>query len=145
MTPKIKDYVIPDEASWEGVLCPGAVGSKPNLVDIQAQIEENHNAMREERKARALAIPCPWCRKYHIEMQPPVKNLIGGESIDDFKEDSPTPVTVEVNPDTVKSAIAASLGGSELSEDEDDGLDEIFGTEPAKSSSGSSSSNSSTR
>lgn len=144
MTNKIKDYTIPEGAKWEGALCPGAAGSKPNLTNIQAQIEENNNAMREERKARALAIPCPFCSNYHIEMQPPVKNLVGGEVTDDFKEDSPAPVReVEVKSDVVEAAIAASIGSPVPVDDapvEDDELDlsELLSGSTEKSSSESS-------
>lgn len=78
--PVESDYTLPDGATWTEPPCPGSVGSPPNLDDIQAQLNENKAAAAEHRAARALAIHCGFCMGFHIEMQPPVISLIGGES-----------------------------------------------------------------
>lgn len=135
-------YVIPQDAEWTEP-CPGSVGSKPHLEDVQAQLAENQSAAAEHRKAQPIAIHCGFCGGYHLEMQPPVETLVGGEYIPDY---SPPPVEPPKS-DPEEVAYASSLvvnednaEGSD-SDTEDDNLDDIFPNEP-DSSSGSSDSSS---
>lgn len=106
--PVESDYVLPDGIEWTSPPCPGSIGSPANLDDRQAQVMENENAMREGRQARAIAIHCPFCGGYHIEMQPPVASLIGGEVITDYIDNFPPPVAPPpVDDAAVKAGIMA--------------------------------------
>lgn len=124
--PSKSDYVTPEDAQWTDP-CPGSVGSPTNLVDVENQVKENENAFRENRKANALAIPCPFCSNYHLEMQPSTESLVGGEATSDFISVMPPPVEEPpVNQEALASAVGAVTNVSNLpveEEDEDNYMD----------------------
>lgn len=123
--PVESDYVIPDGAEWVSPPCVGAVGSPRNLDDIQAQVLENESAFRERRQARAIAIHCPFCTNYHIEMQPPVESLIGGEVTNNYIDNSPPPQQPPpVDPEALTAGINAV--GPPVEEKEIDPIEEIL-------------------
>lgn len=121
--PATRDYVIPVGKEW-GPPCPGSVGSAVNLNDVENQVKENENAFRENRKAQALAIPCPFCSYYHLEMQSPVASLIGGEATKDFIDNGVVPVeSPPIDEVVLAAAVEAVHNPSNLppvEEDEED-------------------------
>jgi hypothetical protein len=128
-TPNESDYVTPEGAEWTDP-CPGSVGSATNLVDVENQVKENENAFRENRKANALAIPCPFCGNYHLEMQKPVADLVGGEVVKDFIDNSTPPPVEEPPVDEAALAAAVNLHNPQnevpVEEDEDTGIEDIL-------------------
>lgn len=127
-TPSKSDYATPENAEWTDP-CPGSVGSATNLVDVENQVKENENAFRENRKANALAIPCPFCNNFHLEMQSPVENLVGGEAIKDYIDVVPPPVE-EPPVDEVALMAATNLHNPQnnlpVEEEEDTGIEDIL-------------------
>lgn len=137
------DYVIPEGGEWVTPPCSGSVGSALNLVDVQKQVQENENAFRENRKAQALAIPCPFCKQYHLEMQSPVATLIGGEAIKDFIDVSPPPVEEPpVDEVALNAGIVAVHNPDKLPEEEDDDVNSFIETLGDDDGTGTSESNS---
>lgn len=126
------NYTLPNDSSWTDA-CSGSVGSKPNLDDIQKQIQENQGAFRENRKALALAIHCGFCGGYHLDMQPAVEILIGGEVNNDYNNTTPDPVAdPPIDSELVTTATEAlhnpqNVEVEEDDETEDDELTKILG------------------
>lgn len=135
-TPTEADYVIPEKSKWVDPPCPGAVGSPVNLLDVEAQYKENENAFREKRKIRAIAIHCPYCPNYHLAMQPPVEDLVGGEVVGNYIATTPPPPIEPVMDSELlaKATKAVSTQASspveeEVNEEDSDNSDANSGSE----------------
>lgn len=142
--PNQDNYVLPEGAEWVDPPCPGSVGSTPNLVDVQNQLNENTSAYRESRQPQALAIRCPFCNGFHLAMQPPVESLIGGEVAGSPATGVPVtappdPMAIKMDTNTNYTAEPETTTPVESETTTDPTIEDIFTDD--SSSSGSSASN----